>query len=235
MSFFSIILEDLKEPKRQDPAFRGVFELFFNYPGVWAIVHYRFANLLWRHGWKRLARAVAGVSNFLTRVDLHPGATIGRRVFLDHATGVVIGETACIGDECLIYQGVTLGGVSLSRGKRHPTLKNGVVVGAGAKVLGNITIGENSKIGANSVVIRDVGDNCTAVGIPARVVGEREKEPLEHGKLPDVNGELFVYILDRLANLETALHASCQKLDVSSDEPAETLQKVLKSLKEKDV
>ncbi len=191
MSIFSIIKEDLSQPKAQDPAYRSFIDLFFNYPGVWAVVNHRFIHALWMRGYKRLARALAGISNALTRVDLHPAAAIGRRVFIDHATGVVIGETTEIGDECLIYQGVTLGGVNLAHGKRHPTLKNGVVVGAGAKILGAITIGEGAKIGANSVVIKDVPPNCTAVGIPAicKSGGCKTSERLSHDQLPDALAE----------------------------------------------
>lgn len=144
-----------------------------------------------------------GLNQIFTNIDIHPGATIGRRVFIDHGFGVVIGQTTIIEDDVLIYQGVTLGGVSLVAGKRHPTIKSGVVIGAGAKVLGNITIGANSKIGANSVVVREVPDNSTAIGIPAHVIQKgRDKDPFSHNKLPDINKEMFEYLLRRVAVLE---------------------------------
>ncbi len=149
------------------------------------------------------ARIIMGVNQLFTNIDIHPGATIGRRVFIDHGFGVVIGQTTIIEDDVLIYQGVTLGGVSLTPGKRHPTIKSGVVIGAGAKVLGNITIGTNSKIGANSVVVREVPDNSTAIGIPAHVIQKgRDKDPFSHNKLPDINKEMFEYLLRRVAVLE---------------------------------
>lgn len=177
MGLWNIIKEDFAQPKIQDPAFSSRVELFFNYPGVWAIVNYRFAHLLYQKKFKRLARVISGISQFLTGVDLHPEAKIGRRVFLDHANGVVIGQTTIIEDDVLIYQGVTLGGTSLERGaKRHPTIKKGVVIGSGAKVLGDITIGENAKIGSNAVVVKDVGAGLTVVGIPAHVVEYKKEE-----------------------------------------------------------
>lgn len=205
MGFFSIIKEDLGEPKRQDPAYNSFVELFFNYPGVWAVVNHRFAHFFYSKNFKRIARMISGISRFFTGVDIHPGAKVGRRVFIDHATGTVIGETAVIGNEVLLYQGVTLGGVSLAKEKRHPTLEDGVVVGAGAKVLGNITIGKNSKIGANSVVVKDVPANSTAVGIPARIIGSKQEKPLSHNKIPDINKELFLYLTKRICILEDAL------------------------------
>lgn len=177
MNFWGIIKEDFSQPKIQDPAFNSCIELFFNYPGVWAIVNYRFAHFFYIRNFRRIARMISGISQFLTGVDLHPGAKLGRRVFIDHANGVVIGQTAIIEDDVLIYQGVTLGGTSLEKGiKRHPTVKKGVIIGSGAKVLGNITIGENAKIGSNAVVVKDVGANLTAVGIPAYIIEERKNK-----------------------------------------------------------
>ncbi|EOB4243900.1 serine O-acetyltransferase [Campylobacter jejuni] len=177
MNFWGIIKEDFSQPKAQDPAFNSSIELFFNYPGVWAVVNYRFAHFFYIRNFKRIARMISGISQFLTGVDLHPSAELGRRIFIDHANGVVIGQTAIIEDDVLIYQGVTLGGTSLEKGaKRHPTIKKGVIIGSGAKILGNITIGENAKIGSNAVVVKDVGANLTAVGIPAYIIEERKNK-----------------------------------------------------------
>ena len=203
MGLFSEIAEDFSNVYKNDPAISSRIELFFNYPGVWAIFWYRISSRLYRRGFKAIARIIMGVNQILTNIDIHPGATIGRRVFIDHGFGVVIGQTTIIEDDVLIYQGVTLGGVSLVAGKRHPTIKSGVVIGAGAKVLGNITIGANSKIGANSVVVREVPENSTAIGIPAHVIQKgRDKDPFSHNKLPDINKEMFEYLLRRVAVLE---------------------------------
>ncbi|EKE8952352.1 serine O-acetyltransferase [Campylobacter coli] len=206
MGFFGIIKEDFSQPKVQDPAYNSCVELFFNYPGVWAVVNYRFAHFFYTKNFKRTARIISGISQFLTGVDLHPGATLGRRIFIDHANGVVIGQTAVIEDDVLIYQGVTLGGTSLEKGiKRHPTIKKGVIIGSGAKVLGNITIGENAKIGSNAVVVKDVGANLTAVGIPAYIVEERRKNK-ENTRAVDTNCEDKLEKLERkIAELEKAL------------------------------
>ncbi|HZF70199.1 serine O-acetyltransferase [Sulfuricurvum sp.] len=203
MGLFSDIAEDFSNVYKNDPAISSKIELFFNYPGVWAIFWYRIANRFYRKGFRSIARLIMGLNQIITNIDIHPGATIGRRVFIDHGFGVVIGQTTVIEDDVLIYQGVTLGGVSLIAGKRHPTIKSGVVIGAGAKVLGNITIGANSKIGANSVVVREVPDNSTAIGIPAHVIQKgRDKDPFSHNKLPDINKEMFEYLLRRVAVLE---------------------------------
>jgi len=203
LGLFSEIAEDFSNVYKNDPAISSRIELLFNYPGVWAIFWYRISNRLYRSGFRALARSLMGINQVITNIDIHPGATIGRRVFIDHGFGVVIGQTAVIEDDVLIYQGVTLGGVSLVAGKRHPTIKSGVVIGAGAKVLGNITIGANSKIGANSVVVREVPDNSTAIGIPAHVIQKgRDKDPFSHNKLPDINKEMFEYLLRRVAVLE---------------------------------
>jgi len=208
MELISLIIEDFKTVKRNDPALHSKFELFFNYPGVWALFFYRIANRFYRKNFFLIARLISALGQFLTNVDIHPGATIGRRVFIDHAMGVVIGETTIIGNDVLIYQQVTLGGVSLSKGKRHPTIKDGVTIGAGAKVLGNITIGQDAKIGANSVVIKDVPAESTAVGIPAHTTKRIDnKEPLKHNIMPDIDKNLFNYILNRLELLEDALES----------------------------
>lgn len=162
--------EDIACVFERDPAARTTFEVLTTYPGLHAILHYRLANWLWRLGLKWLARFLSTFSRWMTGIEIHPGATIGRRFFIDHGMGVVIGETAEIGDDCTLYHGVTLGGTSWNKGKRHPTLKDGVVVGAGAKVLGPITIGQDARIGSNAVVNKDVPDAVTVVGIPGRIV-----------------------------------------------------------------
>lgn len=213
MTLYQQIKNDFATPMRNDPALQSKIELFFNYPGVWALVNYRIANKLYRSGWKKLSRVVSGISQFLTNTDIHPAATIGNGVFIDHGIGVVIGETTEIEDDVLIYQGVTLGGVSLDPGKRHPTIKRDTVIGSGSKILGNITIGENCKIGANSVVIKDVAPNSTAVGVPARILTRKpqdckvseKKSLMDHNNLPDVNKEMFTYLLKRVALIEHAL------------------------------
>lgn len=206
MGLLSEISEDFLNVYKNDPAISSPVEFLFNYPGVWAIFWYRIANRLYRNNFRAVARIIMGISQILTNIDIHPGATIGNRVFIDHGMGVVIGQTAIIEDDVLIYQGVTLGGVSLIAGKRHPTIKRGAVIGAGAKILGNITIGENSKVGANSVVVRNVPENSTAIGIPAHVIQKgRDKDPFSHNKLPDINKEMFEYLLKRVAVLEHIL------------------------------
>ena len=170
IKLFKLIKEDFQTVKKNDPALHSTFELFFNYPGLWALFFHRIAHWFYVKKLRFVPRLISAIGMFLTMIDIHPGATIGRRVFIDHGVGVVIGETTIIGEDVLIYQQVTLGGVSTDKGKRHPTIEDGAVIGAGAKVLGNITIGKNSKVGANSVVVKNVPEDCTAVGIPARVL-----------------------------------------------------------------
>lgn len=222
MTLWSLIKEDFSLPKKNDPALQSQLELVFNYPGVWAIINYRIANNLYGKGYKRISRLISGLSQFLTNTDIHPAATIGRRVFIDHGFGVVIGETTIVENDVLIYQGVTLGGVSLNQGKRHPTIQSNTVIGSGAKVLGNITIGENCKIGANSVVVKDVPCSSTAVGIPARIIKRQDKDcteqtMLDHNNLPDISKEMFSYLLKRVAVLEHALKEH-DGIDVSSED-----------------
>ncbi|HEY5366202.1 MAG TPA: serine O-acetyltransferase, partial [Casimicrobiaceae bacterium] len=167
---FDRLQEDIAVVFDRDPAARTRFEVLTCYPGLHALVlHRAVANPLWRRGWRWLARFTAHMGRFWTGIEIHPGATIGRRVFIDHGMGVVIGETADIGDDCTLYHGVTLGGTSWNKGKRHPTLKAQVVIGAGAKVLGPIVVGEGAKVGSNAVVVRDVPAGATAVGVPARI------------------------------------------------------------------
>ncbi|MFT7824419.1 MAG: serine O-acetyltransferase [Sulfurimonas sp.] len=212
MNAFSLIREDFSNVKQNDPALHSTFELFFNYPGLWALLFYRLSHGLYTKGLRFLPRLISAIGQFLTTIDIHPAAQVGRRVFIDHGVGVVIGETAIIGDDVLIYQQVTLGGVSLTQGKRHPTIGKNVVIGAGAKVLGNIMIGDDAKIGANSVVVKDVPGGATAVGIPARVLQSAITDTkLNHSAIPDVNKEIFEYLLKRIEVLEEALPKTKQK------------------------
>lgn len=224
MNPFSLIKEDFLNVKRNDPALHSSFELFFNYPGLWALLFYRIAHWFYVKGLRFLPRFISAIGQFLTVIDIHPAASIGRRVFIDHGVGVVIGETAIIGNDVLIYQQVTLGGVSTDKGKRHPTIEDGVVIGAGAKILGNITIGANSKVGANSVVVKNVPPESTAVGIPARVLKRGyDKNPLSHNKIPDVNKEIFEYLLKRIAVLEAAIETGDSKHIKEKDHELEEL------------
>ena len=201
---FRSIREQVDTIFREDPAAKSVLEIVLCYPGFHAILLHRFAHRLYHAGVPLLPRFISQIGRFLTGIEIHPGATIGRRFFIDHGAGVVIGETSEIGDDVLIYQGVTLGGTGKEKGKRHPTLGNHVVVGTGAKVLGSITIGDHVKIGAGSVVIRSVPDHSTVVGIPGRVVRTRiENEgQLAHGSLPDPEGQAIEDLNRRIDQLE---------------------------------
>jgi len=206
MGVFADIKEDFSNAYKNDPALTSKLDFFFNYPGIWAMAWYRIAHRLYTANFKRSARIIMGINQIFTNIDIHPAAVIGKRVFIDHGFGVVIGETAVVEDDVLIYQGVTLGGVSLTHGKRHPTIKKGAVIGAGAKILGNIEIGEYAKVGANSVVVKEVPDCSTAVGIPAHIIEKgRCRDPFMHNMLPDINKEMFEYMLKRVAVLEHIL------------------------------
>ena len=176
---FSRIKEDIKSVFDRDPAARNTFEVLTNYPGMHAIWIHRLSNKLWRNNWKLIARLLSTFSRWLTGVEIHPGATLGRRFFIDHGMGIVIGETAEIGNDVTLYHGVTLGGVSWNGGKRHPTLEDNVVIGAGAQVLGPITIGKGGKVGSNSVVVKDLPAGATAVGIPGRIVNPNKDSSTE--------------------------------------------------------
>jgi len=190
---FRQLKEDIELIKKRDPAARSAFEILLTYSGLHAVHSYRRANWFYRHKFFTIARIISQVSRFWTGIEIHPGATIGKGLFIDHGMGVVIGETAEIGDNCLIYQGVTLGDTGKDKGKRHPTLGNNVMVGAGAKVLGPFKVGDNVKIAANAVVLEEVPPNCTAVGVPARIVKkdgikveyERVCEELDQIHIPD--------------------------------------------------
>jgi serine O-acetyltransferase len=179
---FNHIKEDISIVFDRDPAARNTWEVLTTYPGVHALLMHRLSHWLWGAELKWLARFNSHLGRMLTGIEIHPGATVGRRVFIDHGMGVVIGETAIIGDDCTLYHGVTLGGTSWNKGKRHPTLEQGVVIGAGAKVLGPITIGKNAKIGSNAVVVKNVPENATAVGIPARILEEEQEKATEKAK-----------------------------------------------------
>ncbi len=170
MAFFNSIRDDIRSVFDRDPAAKNTFEVLLCYSGLHAVWFYRVNHWLWRHGLCTLARFLSQVARFLTGIEIHPGASIGRRLFIDHGMGVVIGETTLVADDVTLYQGVTLGGTGKEQGKRHPTLGNNVVVGAGAKILGNITIGENCRVGAGSVVLRDVPENSTIVGVPGHII-----------------------------------------------------------------
>lgn len=201
---FGAIREQIDTVFRGDPAAKSTIEIFFCYPGFHAILLHRVAHKLHTAGFTLTARILSQINRGLTGIEIHPGAKIGRRCFIDHGMGVVIGETAEIGDDVLMYQNVTLGGTGKERGKRHPTVGNNVVLGTGAKVLGNITIGNNAKVGAGSVVVRPVPDNSTIVGVPGRVARIRVEsgDTLEHGKLPDPEGQLIDELTRRIEQLE---------------------------------
>ncbi len=203
---FKRIKEDIAVVFERDPAARNIMEVLLCYPGLHAIWFHRIAHWLWTHNCRLLARIISHISRWLTGIEIHPGAKIGRRFFIDHGMGVVIGETTEIGNDVTIYHQVTLGGTSTKKGKRHPTIGNNVVIGAGAKILGPVKIGNNCKIGANSVVVKDVPPNSTVVGIPGKVVRRDGIRPtrvdLEHGKLPDPVMESLKQMLDIIHDLE---------------------------------
>lgn len=204
---FERLREDINMVKMRDPAARSTLEIFFCYPGLFAIWFHRISQWLWNHHLLFLGRFISALARFFTGIEIHPGAKMGRRVFIDHGMGVVIGETAVVGSDVLIYQGVVLGGTSLEKKKRHPTIKDGVVIGSGAKIIGNITIGTCSKIGAGSVVLKSIPPGSTCVGIPGRVVQEERKcaIDLDHGKLPDPVAEVINMILKRQDEMESQI------------------------------
>ena len=206
--FFELISSDFRIIFERDPAARNWLEVLFCYPGLHALCLHRLAHWLHYHGVSFIPRLISHLGRFFTGIEIHPGAKIGKGVFIDHGMGVVIGETAIVGDYTLIYQDVTLGGTGKEKGKRHPTLGKNVVVGAGAKILGNIQIGDRVRVGAGSVVLRDVSDYSTVVGIPGRTICRKKEEslsPLEHGKLPDVEASVMQTLLSRIEQLEQQL------------------------------
>lgn len=207
-----LVQEDWRCVFQRDPAARNGLEVLLTYPGLHAVTWQRLAHALWQHQFNFAARLLSFVVRMFTQIDIHPGAVIGRRFFIDHGCGVVIGETAVIGDDVTLYHGVTLGGTSWNPGKRHPTLEDGVVVGAGAKILGPITVGKNARVGANSVVINDVPDGMTVVGIPGRIVvpmGNRRITEhgidLDHHLIPDPVGKAIACLLQLIDVLEHRL------------------------------
>lgn len=209
----ALLREDIDSVMSRDPAARSRWEVLTTYPGVHAILSYRLGHALWGRGLHYPARVLQFVARMFTNVDIHPAARIGRRLFIDHGAGVVVGETAEIGDDVTLYHGVTLGGTSWRKGKRHPTLSSGVVVGAGAKILGPITIGDRVRVGANSVVVKDVPADRTVVGIPGRIVrSEGRRGPdgldLDHHLIPDPVGKALACLLDRVQVLESRMTAA---------------------------
>ena len=206
---FERIKEDIQMVMLRDPAARSKLEIFFTYPGLHAIWLYKIAHWFWIRNHFFTGSFISTLTRLLTGIEIHPGAKIGRRVFIDHGMGVVIGETAEVGDDVLIYQGVVLGGTSLERKKRHPTIGSGVVIGSGAKIIGNIQIGDCSKVGAGSVVLKSAPMGSTVVGIPGRNVKEERKcaIDLDHGELPDPVAEVIKLILDRQDEMESQIRA----------------------------
>lgn len=202
---FERMKEDIEVVFEQDPAATSKLEVVLTYAGLHAVWSHRLAHGFYKRKWFFLARLISQISRFFTGIEIHPGAVIGRRFFIDHGSGVVIGETCEIGDDCTIYQGVTLGGTGKEKGKRHPTLKNNVLVATGAKVLGSITIGDNSKVGAGSVVLKDVPEDSTVVGIPGVVViqnGKKVKRNLDHQDLPDPFADRCKEMEDKIKQLQ---------------------------------
>jgi len=218
---FSKIREDIYSVFDRDPAARSVLEIIFCYPGLHAVWFYRVAHWFWTHELYFLGRFTSHLGRFLTGIEIHPGAKIGKKFFIDHGMGVVIGETAEIGNNVTLYHGVTLGGVTWDKVKRHPTVEDNVVIGSGSKVLGPFTVGKDAKIGSNSVVVKEVPPNATVVGIPGRVVMqqeekvEKERPDLEHGKLPDPQAKAISCLFDQIRVLEKKVADLTSKLEQS--------------------
>jgi serine O-acetyltransferase len=244
--FWTYIQEDIQAVFERDPAVRSKWEVIFAYPGFHAVLFHRWAHWLWTHGRTTLARIVSHLSRFLTGIEIHPGARIGRRLFIDHGMGVVIGETAEIGDDVTLYQGVSLAGTSLEKGKRHPTLEDWVLVGAGAAVLGPITVGRHSRIGAGSVVVNPVPAHSTVVGIPGKVVKEGGKHQpsgrpiidLDHANLPDPLSRALTTLLEHIEKTEQHLEELSSRQGALEDRAAkddEDLQRVRALLKNDNV
>ncbi|MFZ4565538.1 MAG: serine O-acetyltransferase [Prochlorococcaceae cyanobacterium] len=207
MGLLRDLAADVAIIRERDPAARGLAEIVFCYPGLHALCLHRLSHRLWRLRLPLLPRLLSQLGRLFTGVEIHPGAQIGSGVFIDHGMGVVIGETAVVGDRCLLFQGVTLGGTGKQSGRRHPTLGENVVVGAGAKVLGAIVVGANTRIGAGSVLLRDVGPDCTVVGVPGRVIHQSgvRIDPLAHSQLPDAEAQVIRNLMERIDALENEL------------------------------
>jgi len=222
---FKALKENINTVFERDPAARSVLEIIFCYPGIHALWFHRCANFLWRNRLLFPARLLSHISRFFTGVDIHPGAKIGRRFFVDHGAGVVIGETVEIGDDVLMYQGAILGGTTLKKEKRHPTVGNNVVIGANSVVLGPIAIGDNVKIGSGSVVLKSIPSGSTVVGVPGRIVEEQQEHllDLEHGKLPDPVADALRFVLKEQEELKARLRKleKLSKLDISKEEVEE--------------
>ncbi|MGE0681897.1 MAG: serine O-acetyltransferase [Candidatus Binatia bacterium] len=244
--FWTYIQEDIRAVFERDPAVRSKWEVVFAYPGFHAVIFHRCAHWLWTHNRTTLARIVSHLSRFLTGIEIHPGARVGRRLFIDHGMGVVIGETAEIGDDVTLYQGVSLAGTSLEKGKRHPTLEDWVLVGAGAAVLGPITVGRHSRIGSGSVVVNSVPPHSTVVGIPGKVVKEGGKHQpsgrpiidLDHANLPDPLSRALTTLLDHIEKTEQRLEDLSSRQGALEDRAAkddEDLQRVRALLKNDNV
>jgi serine O-acetyltransferase len=222
---FTRLREDIATVMARDPAATSTLEVLLCYPGVHALAFHRVAHAFWGLGIKWLARWVSHLSRFLTGIEIHPGAVVGRRVFIDHGMGVVVGSTAEIHDDCTLYQGVTLGGTSLHQGKRHPTLAKGVVVGSGAKVLGSFTVGEGARIGSNAVVVKPVPPGATVVGIPARIVDEEPKhtaseafQPYGLASAEDPLNRMISSLGERAATNEAVIEALLRRIDALETE-----------------
>ena len=230
---------DIAIIKERDPAARGIIEILLCYPGFQAIFIHRFTHALWKYNLPIIPRVLSQINRSLTGIEIHPGAKIGRKVFIDHGMGVVIGETAEIGDNCLLYQGVTLGGTGKSHGKRHPTLKRNVVIGAGAKVLGSITVGANTRIGAGSVVVRSVASNSTVVGVPGRVVHQSgvKINPLAHSALPDAEANVIRNLMDRIDQLENQINRLQNTIQSMANDEAIDISQLgdAQNLKDKEI
>ncbi|WP_176330413.1 serine O-acetyltransferase [Oceanobacillus rekensis] len=208
MGILKIIKEDMEVVFEQDPAARTYFEVVLTYSGLHAVWNHRIAHWFYKRRLYFIARSISQISRFFTGIEIHPGAVIGRRLFIDHGMGVVVGETCEIGDNVTIFQGVTLGGTGKEKGKRHPTVKNNALISTGAKVLGDITIGENSKVGGGSVVLKDVPDNSTVVGVPGRIVvrnGEKVRRDLDHHKIPDPINDRCEHLQEQINSLEAEI------------------------------
>lgn len=224
---FNKIREDIYSVFDRDPAARSVLEIIFCYPGLHAVWFYRVAHWFWTNELYFLGRFTSHIGRFLTGIEIHPGARIGKKFFIDHGMGVVIGETAEIGDNVTLYHGVTLGGVTWDKVKRHPTVEDNVVIGSGSKVLGPFIVGKGAKIGSNSVVVKEVPQNATVVGIPGRVVMQQEKKveqeerpDLEHGKLPDPEAKAISCLFDQIRALEQKVESLTDRLEKAEGKPA---------------